>query len=317
MVALKSISVLETDEEIVAVGATFAIALGCLSPATQTLSLTNTDTSRIISYLANATSFNETQFQHPDLPDSWSWGFSGTVSNPSKLNPPTLTDEFLGVGTCELYIDPSKDMKCYYAFPPLFSIQDLVAKALSRTNDSDTAAVIATWNTALAQKPSDPAFSALAKSDSQRKRSISLFRGGAAAIVFSLLISLTTLFCSFTLFSRRIEEKPEREFRHILYGVAVFDFLMFAGALACFTFGVVIGPAALASGQSGTVTAGFEVGSILLLAALLCRIVSIPIIGVVVFCILGFELVCILFMGYWMLKCFGALVEDHQPVGMY
>jgi hypothetical protein len=34
----------------------------------------------MISFLANATGFNETQFQHPDLPDSWSWGFSGTFS---------------------------------------------------------------------------------------------------------------------------------------------------------------------------------------------------------------------------------------------
>lgn len=229
----------------------------------------------------------------------------------------TSTYQFLCIGTCELFIDPSKDIKCYHAFPPLFSIQNLVAKALSRTNDSDTAAVISTWNTALAQKPSDPAFSALAESDSQRKRSISLFRGGAAAMVFSLLISPTTLFCCLALFSRRIEEKSEREFRRILYGVAIFDFLLFAGAIACFTSAVVIGPAALGSGQSGGITDRFEVGFIVLLVALLCRIASIPIIGVVVLCILGIELLFIVVIGYLMLKFFGVIVKDHHPVGMY
>jgi hypothetical protein len=40
--------------------------------------LYNTDTNQIISYLSNATQFNETQLRHPDLPDYWSWGLSGT-----------------------------------------------------------------------------------------------------------------------------------------------------------------------------------------------------------------------------------------------
>jgi hypothetical protein len=66
--------------EIVAAGASFATILGCWSPATQKFSLFTTNTSPMISYLANATGFNETQFQHSDLPDAWAWGFSGTVS---------------------------------------------------------------------------------------------------------------------------------------------------------------------------------------------------------------------------------------------
>lgn len=67
--------------EIVAAGATFATILGCWSPATQKFSLFTTDKTPMISYLANATGFNETQFQHPDLPDAWSWGFSGMGSS--------------------------------------------------------------------------------------------------------------------------------------------------------------------------------------------------------------------------------------------
>ena len=59
-------------------GITLAAALGCLSPATQVFHLYNTDTNQIISYLSNATQFNETQLRHPDLPDYWSWGLSGT-----------------------------------------------------------------------------------------------------------------------------------------------------------------------------------------------------------------------------------------------
>jgi hypothetical protein len=318
-IALQYLSGMETHEETVVAGATFAIALGCWSPATQNLSSFNTDPSSIISYLANATSFNESQFQHADLPDSWSWGFSGTLLQLRRLSPLALTDQLFRIGTCQLYIDPSKRTKCYHAFPPLFSAQDLVAKALSGSNDSETRAVISTWNSALAAKPSDPAFSVLAKSDSQRKRSVSLFRGGAAALVFSLLISLCTFFSSFFLFSyRRIEEDPdreksEREFRHKLYGVAIFDFLLFAGAIICFSSAMMIGPAALEAGRSeAPITDRFEWGFVVVLAALLCRIASIPVIGVVVVCILGVELLFILAIGYLMFKCFWLLVKDHE-----
>jgi hypothetical protein len=48
-------------------------------------SLFNTDNSQMISYLANATGFNQTQFRHPDLPDSWSWGFSGMIPVDQRL----------------------------------------------------------------------------------------------------------------------------------------------------------------------------------------------------------------------------------------
>jgi hypothetical protein len=48
----------------------------------------------MISYLANATGFNETQFQHPDLPDAWSWGFSGMVSSIFEF---TLSERLLTV----------------------------------------------------------------------------------------------------------------------------------------------------------------------------------------------------------------------------
>jgi hypothetical protein len=269
----------------------------------------------MISYLSNATSFNETQFQHPDLPDSWSWGFSGTLFTLSRLSLITLTDQFLRIGTCELYLDPSKATKCYYAFPPLFSIQDLVAKALSNSNDPDTAATISTWNSALSVKPSDPAFSALANSDSQRARSVSFFRGAAAAIVFSLLISLSSSFTSLALISTSIEEKSTRKYRYTLFGIAIFDALLFATGIGCFTFGVMVGPNGFASGGAeGVITSSVELGFVFVLAGLMCRFISVPVIGFVVLCILGIELLVILLIGYLIWKFMFKIVENHEPV---
>ncbi|KAE9382154.1 hypothetical protein N431DRAFT_321774, partial [Stipitochalara longipes BDJ] len=268
-----------------ATGATFAAALGCWSPATQMFSLFNTDSSQMISYLANATGFNDTQFQHPDLPDSWSWGFSGT---------------------CQLYIDTSKDTKCYHAFPPLFTIQDLIEKALANSNKSETAATISTWNTALTAKPSNPAYSALANSESRQTRSVSFFRGAAAAMVFSLLISFNNCFSSISLFFLSVDAKSDRKYRHALFGIAIFDFLLYAAAIVCFSFAMTIGPAALVSGsslrdgvQNGAIG---EVGYIVMLAALTFRLMSVPIIGFVIVCILGFELILIVGFAYLLLK---------------
>ncbi|KAH9210635.1 hypothetical protein DL95DRAFT_412806 [Leptodontidium sp. 2 PMI_412] len=260
---------------------------------TQVLSLYNTDTSAIISYLATATPFNETELYHPALPDSWSWGFSGT---------------------CELYVDSPGHTKCHYAFPPLFSIENLVEKALGGSDLHDTAGIIATWKSALATKPSDPKFSALANSDSRRKQSISLLRGGAAAVIFSLLISLANLGSSLALFAPSIEAKSERKYRCTLFGVAIFDFVLFAGALVMFFSGMIIGPGALASAGGGgeSMAVQLVIGPIVALAALLCRIISIPIIAVIILCILGFELLRIVLVAYMILKCMGQLADGDR-----
>jgi hypothetical protein len=116
-----------------------------------------------------------------------------------------------------------------------------------------------------------------------------------------------------------MDKKSERKYRHILFGIAVFDFLLFAGALVMFTIGMVDGPAALASGKSngsgsGVGTLG-EAGYIVMLVALTLRIMSIPIVGLVIVCILGFELLLALLVGYLIWKCMFKVVEDHQPIG--
>jgi hypothetical protein len=201
----------------------------------------------------------------------------------------------------------------------LFTIQDLVAKALSNSKQPGTDEVLNTWKTALAAKPSDPAYSALAQSDSRRSHSVSLLRGAAAALIFSLFISFNNCFSSISLFFYSMDEKSERKYRHILFGIAVFDFLLFAGALVMFTIGMVDGPAALASGKSngsgsGVGTLG-EAGYIVMLVALTLRIMSIPIVGLVIVCILGFELLLALLVGYLIWKCMFKVVEDHQPIG--
>lgn len=184
-------------------------------------------------------------------------------------------------------------------------------KALSSPELHDTTDIITTWKSALATKPSDPALSVLATSASRRTRSISLLRGAAAAVVFSLLISLATLSSSLALFSPSIEDQSERKYRRSLFGIAVLDFVLFAGALAMFYSGMITGPGAIASAGGGgdSMSVMLEIGSIVVLGALMCRIISIPIISVIIICILGFELLCILFFGYMMLKFCGALAE--------
>jgi hypothetical protein len=189
----------------------------------------------------------------------------------------------------------------------LFTTQDLVEKALSNSHQAGTAATISTWNTALSAKPSDPAYSALADSDSRRTRSVSLFRGAAAAMVFSLLISFNNCFSSISLFFLKMDEKSERKYRHVLFGIAIFDFLLYAAAIVCFSFAMTIGPASLASGgalggrfQNGALG---EVGYIVMLVALTFRLMSIPIIGLIIICILGFELILIVGFGYLMIRC--------------
>jgi hypothetical protein len=197
----------------------------------------------------------------------------------------------------------------------LFTIQDLVGKALSSSEQPGTAEIISTWNSALAAKPSDPAYSALSQSDSRRSRSVSLFRGAAAAVIFSQFISFNNCFSSISLFFFSMDEKSERKYRHILFGIAVFDFLLFAGGIVMFSIAMVDGPAALAAGNRNGAGPLGEAGYIVMLVALALRIMSIPILGLIVICILGFELVIALFVGYLIWKCMFKVVEDHQPIG--
>jgi len=193
-----------------------------------------------------------------------------------------------------------------------------VGKALSGSKEPGTAETMSTWNSALAAKPSDPSYSALAQSDSRRSRSVSLFRGAAAAVIFSLFISFNNCFSSVTLFFLSLDKKSERKYRHVLFGIAIFDFLLFAGALVMFSFAIVDGPAALAAGGSAGNSGGSlgDVGFIVMLVALTIRIMSIPIVGIIVVCILGFELLIVLLVGYLIWKCMFKVVEDHQPVGL-
>jgi hypothetical protein len=131
----------------------------------------------------------------------------------------------------------------------LFSIQDLVGKALSNSTFIDTPDTINNWNIALATKPSNPSLSALADSASRRTKSISLFQGASAAVAFSLIISLANFFAIFALaiFYPLMGDKSERKYRSTIFSIAVFDSLLFAGAIVMFSSAMIIGPAALAS----------------------------------------------------------------------
>lgn len=90
-------------------------------------------------------------------------------------------------------------------------MQDLVAKALADSKQSDTDAVISAWNAALAAQPTDPAFSALADSESRRARSVSALRGAAAATIFSLLLNFGNLIFSVVAWPKLKTEDELRE----------------------------------------------------------------------------------------------------------
>jgi hypothetical protein len=203
----------------------------------------------------------------------------------------------------------------------LFSIQDLVIEALDGSRDPDTAAVISTWKSALAAKPSDPAFSALANSGSQRVRSVSILRGAAAAIIFSLLFSVGTFVSSVMLLvSPPEEKKTRRRYRYALYGMAIFGGLLFASAITLFILALMIGPGAFASSSSvGSSTPQVMLGYLFTLVGVVSRIVSVPVIAFVAVCILGIELVVIGFFIYLMLKIAGNCLKSREPTnaGMY
>ncbi len=215
----------------------------------------------------------------------------------------SATDLSVFTGTCQLYLDPSKDTICYHAFPPLFTIQDLVEKALGSSKESDAAQTLSTWNTALAAKPSDPEYLALTNLSAQRSHSVSLFRGAAVAIFFSLLISFYNCSSSISLFFLKLEENQERKYRHILFGIAIFDFLLYAGAIVCFTFAIAAGPAVLSGESAGSFGQSIgNMGFIVALVALQLRIISIPIVGAIFLCLLGFELVVFAIFLYFSMK---------------
>ena len=215
----------------------------------------------------------------------------------------SATDLSVFTETCQLYLDSSKDTICYHAFPPLFTIQDLVEKALGSSKKSNAAQTLSTWNTALAAKPSDPKYLALTNLSAQRIHSVSLFRGAAVAIFFSLLISFHNFSSSISHFFLKMEEKQERKYRHVLFGIAIFDFLLYAGAIVCFTFALDAVPAGLSGESAGSFGQSLgNVGFIVALVALQLRIISIPIVGAIFLCLLGFEVVVIAILLYFLVK---------------
>jgi hypothetical protein len=203
-----------------------------------------------------------------------------------------------------------------------------VEKALSNSTFVDTRDTINTWNIALAAKPSNSSFSALADSASRRTKSISLFRGAAAAVALSLIISLANVFAFFALavFCPLMGDKTELKYRSTIFSIAVFDSLLFAGAIVMFSSAMLIGPAALASLDDAStrlfanrvanqVANHVEIGIVVALVALLCRIMSVPIIALFFLSIVFSEILLIVLVGYVIWKFTVKITENHQPVG--
>jgi hypothetical protein len=126
-----------------------------------------------------------------------------------------------------------------------------------------------------------------------------------------MLISFHNCFSSITLFFFPMEEKRERRHRHILYGVAIFDSLLYVSAIVCFSFAMASPAAPSVSGVGGMLHGSLgNVGLIVMLVALFLKIMSIPIIGFVVLCVLSLEILLIILVGYLIMKFLGKLMED-------
>jgi hypothetical protein len=216
-----------------------------------------------------------------------------------------------------MHINSSKT-QCYQSFPPLFSIQDLVAKALSDSTASDTDAVISAWDSALASTPSDPAFFALADSESGRARSVSFFRGAAAATIFSLLISFGNLIFSSVIWLRA-EEETKMKFRWIIFGISILDSLIFIAGCICFAFAMKLGPNALTedpvdpSGGLPTGVGSFDIGYLVFLTGVVFKLICVPPIGFIVICVLGIEVIFFVLMFYLMWKGILKMMSHPYP----
>lgn len=155
-----------------------------------------------------------------------------------------------------------------------------MAKALADSKSNGTDAIISAWNSALASKPSDPAFSNLADSASRHILSESYLRGAAALTIISLLINFGNLIFSAVawpkatrrteteillkaalleargaemsssekaeMFAEEIatenaEESAEMRFRWNFFGLAILDSLILAGGIVCFTYAMTLG----------------------------------------------------------------------------
>jgi hypothetical protein len=140
---------------------------------------------------------------------------------------------------------------------------------------------------------------------------MSLFRGASAAVAFSLIISLANFFAFFALaiFYPLMGDKSDHKYRSTTFSIAVFDSLLFAGAIVMFSSVMIIGPAALASLDevstwlfanrvANQVANHVEIGIVVALVALLSRIMSVPILALFLLGIVFSEILLIVLVGY-------------------
>ena len=95
----------------------------------------------------------------------------------------------VATGVCENRQNQSS--RCHYAFPPLFSLHDLVGMSFKDPKEPTAAAVISGWDQSLAANSFS--FDALARYQKSHTSFVNLSRGAAAATILSLLFSFAFL----------------------------------------------------------------------------------------------------------------------------
>jgi hypothetical protein len=102
----------------------------------------------------------------------------------------------------------SETSKCHYAFPPQFSIEDLISKSFGKTADATAKAVIASWKHALAADA--PSTTTLGTYQRSHKSYVNLSRLAAAAIVISLVYTFACLVL-YIIFRPKVAERYTQE----------------------------------------------------------------------------------------------------------
>ncbi|SPJ75683.1 uncharacterized protein FTOL_05414 [Fusarium torulosum] len=191
------------------------VLISCSSPDTHSIYLFRVGSAELVDATANLTDVSATDLKTDELPDHWYWGLSGM---------------------CAVY-NRTNEVLCKHAFPPTFSIEEMVAFAIeTHLRAGDGSSVLKRkmlpWTTALAQVKDELVMPSRLKA---------LMQGAAAFSLISTLISFALL--ALTIMYLTIMRDQLR--RWMLYIGAFLDAMAFLGAGVFVEYAMEEGPRGL------------------------------------------------------------------------
>jgi len=259
------------------------------------MSLYQTSVSSVAEVMAGVTGLSIGNFTHPDLPNMWHWGFSGSfqfrpgTASSVKGSRADVAFRFVVSGVC-LGTDRTKQQDasisaCYYSYPPVFTADEIFHKVLHPDSDPHAQLVIDNWREFYKQpnqvyhvpQPSNSTLSnstlpswsdTVLKLSSERNAFVHASRSAAALAILSLLVAFGNL--GFTIGGNENRDWPVRKWNLLIMLV---DFLLCVGALA------LTQVMTNASEFSAKGIVGGGSGNILLIFAILFKVATVPYIG--------------------------------------